>query len=414
MTLCFPETNPAKEKYMKILMLTPYLPYPLHSGGQTRSFNLIKNLSQNHEITLFSFIRREEEKGYIKNLLPFCKKIKVFKRRKAWSLINMILAAITPFPFLVVIYLSRTLRQALIQELGTQKYDLIHAETFYVMPNIPKTKLPVLLVEQTIEYQVYQHFRNELPFILVRLPVALDVWKVKFWERFFWNKASKVIAVSQNDKQKMVNLNPRLGVEVVPNGVDSDSFKMNPGIKSHKDKNKPTILYVGNFKWLQNREAVEILIKEIWPEVKKSFPQAKLWIVGRGIGIMKNFASRDISFDESVDDISTSYNKADLMIAPIRGPGGTRLKVLESLASGCPVVTTPVGIEGIGTKDGAEVLIGRTSKEIAEKSIMALNNDNLRKTMIVKGRQFVVQNYDWNKITKKLEQIYEDVCKKNN
>src|SRR3990167_3248124 len=137
---------------MKILMLTPYLPYPLLSGGQIRSYNLLKNLSRKHDITLFSFIRKNEEQAHIPELQKFCRKVVVFKRRPAWDIRNLIISGLTAYPFLVSIYISHTLRTQVTKELQDNDYDLIHAETFYVMPNIPKTNIPTLLVEQTIEY----------------------------------------------------------------------------------------------------------------------------------------------------------------------------------------------------------------------------------------------------------------------
>src|SRR3989338_494115 len=103
---------------MKILMLTPYLPYPLLSGGQIRTYNLLKNLAKKHEITLFSFIRQDGENAYKKELLKFCQRVETFKRRPAWSIINILLAGLTPFPFLVSIYYSRTLRHAIEEELN--------------------------------------------------------------------------------------------------------------------------------------------------------------------------------------------------------------------------------------------------------------------------------------------------------
>ncbi len=183
---------------MKILMLTPYLPYPLYSGGQTRSFNLIKNLSKNNEITLFSFIRNEGERKFISQLAPYCRKVQVFKRRPAWAPVNIILSGLTLYPFLVVIYLSRTLRSALQQELRNNEYDMIHAETFYVLPNIPKTKIPTLLVEQTIEYQVYQHFVDSFNPEFLKPLLLLDVFKVKRWESYYWRRVNKVVAVSDD------------------------------------------------------------------------------------------------------------------------------------------------------------------------------------------------------------------------
>ena len=183
-------------------MLTPYLPYPLFSGGQTRSFNLLKNLSKNHEITLFSFIRSDNEKKYIENLKPYCRKIHVLKRRPAWSFINVLLSGFTLYPFLVVIYLSKQLKESLARELKNDNYDLIHAETFYVMPNLPKTDIPTLLVEQTIEYEVYQHFMRRSTNLLLKPFLWLDVQKVKYWESYYWHKANRVVAVSENDKKK--------------------------------------------------------------------------------------------------------------------------------------------------------------------------------------------------------------------
>lgn len=393
-------------------MLTPYLPYPLYSGGQTRSFNLIKNLSKHHEITLCSFIRSDEEKKYLGNLSSLCRKIYVFKRRSAWSLINILLSGFTPYPFLVVIYLSKTLRLFLLNELKKERYDLIHAETFYVMPNIPKTNIPTLLVEQTIEYQVYQHYVEEFTPFFLKPILRLDVRKVKFWESYYWKKASKVIAVSEDDKSKMKKLVSSLDVEVVPNGVDFYSFNLKNLGKTRRTKDQ-ILLYVGNFKWLQNREAVEILINKIWPKISREIPQLKLWIVGRGIDSLKKLETARINFDETVTNIQTTYQKADVVLAPIKGPGGTRLKVLEAMASGCPVVTTPVGIKGIEARHGKEVLVGNTEEELAQLTVKVLKNPNLSKKMVVEAKKLVASKYDWFKITNKLQSIYEDVCTNN-
>src|SRR5436190_4022197 len=196
---------------MKILMLTPYLPFPLMSGGQTRSYNLIKNLSKKHEITLFSLIKNENEKQYVKELEKFCKKVKVFKRSSSpWTLRNILLTGFGVYPFLVIRNLSPEERKAIEKELAIEKYDLIHAETFYVMPHIPETKVPVLLVEQTIEYLVYKHYVEVQAPFFIRPLFWIDVRKLKYWETFFWKKASKVVAMSNSDKKVMQELVPPL------------------------------------------------------------------------------------------------------------------------------------------------------------------------------------------------------------
>lgn len=391
---------------MKILMITPYLPYPLLSGGQTRSYNLIKNLASDYQISLFSFIRDQDEQRYKSALAKYCKKIKMFKRRPAWSPLNIFLSAVTPYPFLVSIYLSKTFRQALKKELQKESYDLIHAETFYVMPNIPKTTVPILLIEQTIEYMVYQHYVECAAPTILKPLLWLDVAKVKFWEKHFWARASRVVAMSNADKKKMQSILPGLEVDIVPNGVDVEAFRS----KKKKKLNQITILYVGNFKWLQNREAVEILLTDVWPQVKKTYPQAHLWIVGRGqTAELKRLATADVNFDEHVDDIRQAYSQADLILAPIEGPGGTRLKILEAMASSCPVVTTPVGIEGIEAEHGIHVMVGKTPNELAAHAIRVLRDDGLRQRLTSQAFSLVKQKYNWQDITKNLAEIYRKV-----
>lgn len=391
---------------MRILMLTPYLPYPLLSGGQTRSYNLLKNLKKDYEITLFSFIRKKEELKYSEELLKYCKKVEVFQRRDAWSPINISLAALSPYPFLVAIYFSLTLRRALERELSAGKYDLIHAETFYVMPNIPKTTVPILLVEQTIEYRVYQHFVKNSALFFLKPLFWFDVFKVKYWETYFWKKANRVVAMSEADRNKMYELAPKLSVDIVPNGVDLSQFKADEQLSLQE----PVILYVGNFKWLQNYEAVRVLILEVWPIVKKVYPNAKLLIVGRGLKkTLQSLSSEGIVFDQDTDDIRRAYTKADVMVAPIKGPGGTRLKILEAMASGCPVVTTHVGIEGIEAQNGKEVLIGGNPKEIASLVIEILQNNKKRLAITQNARKLVEEKYNWVAITKRLDEIYQKV-----
>lgn len=388
-------------------MLTPYLPYPLLSGGQIRTYNLLRNLAKKHEITLFSFIRNENENLYKDKLLKFCKRVETFKRRPAWSILNIFLSGFTPFPFLVSIYYSHKLQKAIIHELKNHKYNLIHSETFYVMPNIPKTVVPILLVEQTIEFLVYQHF-VETVFLPLRLLLSLDVIKIKFWEKFFWRKAQKVVAMSGADKEVMEMEVPLLDVDIVPNGVDTEEF-----FKIQNQSNRgSTILFVGNFKWLQNKEAVSVLVEKIWPKILEKLPLSSLWIVGRfPTEKIKNYKSKVIKVSENIEDIRSVYAKADVLLAPIYGPGGTRYKILEAMASGLPVVTTTRGIEGLNALNETHVLVRDNPESLANATIEVLKNKDMYSKLVKNGKKLVSENYDWKKISGKLDSLYEEVAR---
>ena len=248
-------------------MLTPYFPYPLHSGGQIRSYNLLKNLSKKHEITLFSFIRSKNEEKHIKELKKFCHDVKIFKRRKAWDPRNIILSGLTLYPFLVSIYFSKHVKKAILKELQNYNYDLIHAETFYVMPNLPNSvKIPTLLVEQTIEYAVYQRYVKDFNFFLLKPLLYFDVFKIKFWEKYYWNRATRLVAMSNSDKTIMQRFVKGRKVNVVANGVDVKHFSAKCRSSSGRNLQKPktpTILFVGNFKWLPNKDDVIKAVKKV-------------------------------------------------------------------------------------------------------------------------------------------------------
>lgn len=386
-------------------MLTPYLPYPLWSGGQIRTYNLLKNLSRKHQITLFSFIRDPREKEYINNLKIFCKDVKVFLKRPPWSAKSLTLAAMTYYPLVVCMYLLQKVRNMIAEAIAKENFDLIHAETFYVMPNIPQNNIPIILIEQTIEYQVYRHFTHNVRFLPMKLLMSWDVTKILFWEKRFWRKASRVVAMSEADKTQMQKLSPGLKVDLVPNGVDTEFFSFK---KTQKPTHKKTILFVGNFKWLQNREAVSILVKTIWPEIKKSLPEARLFIVGKfPTKEILDYASRSITVSSNVNDIRRVYEESDILLAPIYGPGGTRYKILESMASGLPVVTTATGIEGLDCVNGRHAQIAEDPSDLAKQTIKVLTNISLYNRLVRNGRKLVEEQYNWKKIAASLDRIYQ-------
>lgn len=392
-------------------MLTPYLPYPLLTGGQTRSFNLIKRLSAlGHQITLFSLVKSSAERKYVDQLEKYCLEIKVFNRsEKPWTPGNILKTGFSFYPFLVIRNWAEGEKGAIAKKIKEEKFDLIHAETFYVMPHIPKTSIPILLVEQTIEYLVYRHFAEMFKLPLVKQLLYLDVLKMKYWELKYWKVAARVIAMSEEDKKTMRDQISGIDVDIVPNGVDSDFF--NTPLTSRSAS--PIVLYLGNFTWLQNREAVQVLREKVWPKIKKTLPSAKLWIVGKEAkSFFASLESSDIKVTE-VLDVREVYQKASVLVAPIYGGGGTRYKNFEAFASGLPVVTTSIGIRGTKAKDEVDVIIRDKPEEIALAAIKLLTNQKLAGQIAKNARIMVKEKYDWDPIARKLSAVYQELGKQS-
>lgn len=398
---------------MKILMLVPFLPNTSMSGGQTRWYNIIKYLSKKHEITLFSLIKDESERRFIPELLKYCKKVEVFTRSKSpWTFRNIILTAFSFYPFLVIRNWSPKVKKAIAAELEKGKYDLIHAEAFYVMPHLPKTDTPSILVEQTIEYMVYKHFVDtKVPFFL-RPIFMIDILKLRFWELYFWKKTNRLVAVSSEDKKVMQELIPNIVVDVIPNGVDAEFFAS----KKVSKKTPPRVMYgVTNFEWLQNVEAVDTLIKDVWPIIHKNMTNVKLWIVGRLIPqslVDLSLKNPDIEITESIADARDAYLGATLMVTPIKGSGGTRLKILEAMAAKLPIISSTIGVAGLALKNNVHAIIADDPKELAEAAIKLLKDSKLREKIGKNGQTFVKNNYDWKSVVKIHDTIYEEITKK--
>ena len=397
---------------MKILMLTPYLPYPLLSGGQIRTYNLLKNLSKDHEITLFALIKDEKERQYIKDLEPIVSKIEVFKRtQNPWALRNILLAGFSLYPFLVTRNLPFRMMSAIKDELKYD-YDLIHAETFYMMPNIPKTKIPVLLVEQTIEHLGYEFYAKNSPHWFLKPLLYIDIAKIRYWERFFWRKADRLVTMSPEDRQVIqAELGESRRIDVVANGVDSKRFSQ----KSKRLPESPTILFVGTFKWLPNIDAVRYLVTEIWPGIKEKVSDARLWIVGHSPTdeVKKLGRQTDVKVSANVADIRDAYSQAHILLAPIRSGKGTRYKIIEAMATNTPVVTTSLGAEGLKIEPGKHLLVGDTAESLIKQTVKLLDNSKLQSKLAAAAKSVVEKNYNWESISKDLDKLYRELGKKN-
>lgn len=386
---------------MKILIVSSYLPYPLFSGGQIRLYNLIKNLSEKHSITLVCEKRDHQTQKDIDEVKKICESVYIAERKKQWSTTNILKTGFSLDPFLITGHTSKEMKEIISKVLSSEKFDLIHVETFYVMQNLPKTNLPIVLAEHNVEYKVYEKFVNKSLFIAKPL-LYLDILKLKRIEKAYWKKATKLIAVSEIEAKEMGR-----DVEIVPNGVDIDKFKMRKVFKGKKKK----VLFIGDFKWIQNRDSIVYIIKNIWPKVVKKNPDARLWIVGKKIpDSIKELKDESIIFDENApNETELIFQEADVLLSPIRVGGGTNFKILESMSCGTPVITTALGNEGIKARENEEIVICDLPEEFSNKTSLLLTDEYLYEKISRNSRKFIEKNYDWKNISKKLNKVYESL-----
>ncbi|MFA6185133.1 MAG: glycosyltransferase family 4 protein [Candidatus Shapirobacteria bacterium] len=397
-----------------ILMITPYIPRLSQSGGQNSSFYSIKYLSPENNITLICLSPDEEG---LEDIKQYCSKVIVVKRGKTWDPKKVLMTGFSPYPFLVMKHINKKFREAIQHELDTNSFDLIHCDCFYPMPNIPKTKIPIVLVDLTVEYEVYKHYVETVTSWkkILKPLLWIDVLKLKYWETYYWKNTHTVVAFAEEDQQLISKITGRNDIKLFQNGVDNKFFES----KAKTEKSKfPSILFgVSNMKWMQNRESVEMIMKDSWPKIKKAIPECKFYIIGRHAPDYYNhYRSEDIiveeaDFDGQPQDPMFYYQYCWALVAPMGSGGGTRNKFLEAMACRLPIITTPEGMGGIKIENFKQSIICDYD-QIAKNTIDLLKDSKKRILMGEEANKLIRSKYSYQSSVNGLNQIYQEITKK--
>lgn len=390
---------------MNVLFVSALLPYPLYSGGQVRIYNLLKLLSRKHTITLYTFLRDHQEAAYIPKL-PFLHRIEYVHRGIAMQPSYIVRSILGKYPLLLSSYTNAILRDRIHKELRKNAYDLIHIEPFYVWPSVPEAEIPLVVGEHNIEYQVYERYvALSIPHIIQPL-FTQDIKKIRYWERYVWSKASHITAVSQSDADIIRNSISTKTVSIVPNGVDIHHYL-------YKTRSfcrfEASFLFVGNFSWLPNVEAVTVLLQQIWPEVLKAIPTAKLTIIGSRMStrIQQYTHQNGILIKERVADIRKEYYQSHALLSPISIAGGTKFKLLEAMACGTPIISTREAFVGLDVIPGYHTEIAQKSGDFVEQICDLYRHPSRWITMTERARSHIEKHYDWRNIADTLSHIWE-------
>jgi glycosyltransferase involved in cell wall biosynthesis len=228
------------------------------------------------------------------------------------------------------------------------------------------------------------------------------------WEPKMALLCDKSIVVSDIDKILLKSLEPMLDISVVPNGVDTKGYLPYP-----LDERGENILIVGSMDYEPNADAVKYFCNQIFPYIKEKIPECTLTIVGKNppVEILRLDADPRIMVKANVEDVRPYYKEALISAVPLRSGGGTRLKILESMALGTPVVSTSIGCEGLEVKNGCHILIADEAEDFANKICNLMTSSMLWHDISRRARELVEEKYDWAGITKGLESIYEELLK---
>ena len=402
---------------MKILFLSQRFVFPMDTGGKIRTGNILRELGKLAEVTVISNVESPKDDGYIDQMRGLCNHfVSVpWKETERYSIrfyFSVLLKKFSRYPVSVLNDYSRSLEQALLQELERQDYDLLICDFLQSTLNLRKVSgIPTLLFQHNVEAQITQRHVER-----ASNEVARRFWSIQHKRMFRHEKAmclnfDGVIAVSDSDKEIMENWYGATNVHTIPTGVDIEFFKPLEEVAQ-----KQQLVFTGSLDWLPNEDALVHFIDSIFPEVKSAFSKVHLLIVGRKPPprlerLVKG--REDIELTGWVDDTRPYIAESTVYIVPIRIGGGTRMKIYEALAMGKALVSTTVGAEGLPLTNGEHFLNADEDSDFANAVIELLGDENKRQELAHNARAYVVEHFGWNKVAERFLEICQQVAKKH-
>lgn len=395
---------------MRVLWISPKLPYPPESGDKLRQFNLISKLSSSVEISLVAFTLTEQEEEWAGHMRRYCRNVKTFFFHEL-SQIQRVGSILTSFnPYYVTRYQNSEVSNYILNEMTTFRPDVIQIEHTYLaeyLRMIPShLSCPSILTKHNIDADLALQNYRLADNIVKKAFWWLEWKKMAVYEPEADNLFSSVVVMSEIDRAEIMGRekSPE-SVEVVENGVDTGKFQ--PLFPVYD----PVILFVGALDYLPNQDAVFYICNEILPLLKKSFQDMKVLIVGRKPSSeIRDLASDSVEIWSDVPSVEPFYRRASIAIVPLRAGSGSRLKILEAMAFGRPVVSTPKGAEGLEIEPGKDFLMADDPPAFAESITNLLADNGLYEQIAQTARKTVERKYDWSEASKKMTRIYSRLC----
>ena len=417
---------------MKILYLAHRIPYPPNKGDKIRSFNEIKYLSRRHEIHLACLADNPKDLKYECDLKKYCKTTNVIFINPKLAKLKSTIRLFSTKPLSICYFYSKRLQKAIDHLLSTHHFDCIFCFSSPMAEYIFRSKFLVsgfqkLGFNKNINRP---ETSNQQPAtkIMDFVDVDSDKWAqyaqyVRFPQSWIYRLESRKLAryekkvaetfdhsifVTGSEVKIFKDQNPHIkNITAIPNGVDLDYFSPRFCQKPETSLQQPVIVFTGAMDYFANIDGVVWFTKEILPLIKKEIPEIRFYIVGSNPTkeVLSLSDNNNVTVTGYVPDTREYLGKATVVVVPLRIARGIQNKILEAMAMGIPVVTTPQAFEGIEAQPGRDLILGENAEKIAEGVIKLIREASLRKSLGDNARRVIENNYSWTKNLEKLDRI---------
>lgn len=399
---------------MKILIISPYIPWPLYSGSCVRIFNLLKRLSlDGHEI--FLLVGNGDALSITDpELSKLCKKIYMYKTPGFSRIFSILYSIFSPKIFPAVKFQSKNFIKVLNEILAENKINVVWVNFLFMADMLPfdlKKTIPVILDQHESERLLYRgYIKNGT--LAEKFFAVINIVKLKKFEERVFSKISMLACVSHTEAEIAEKYATKgIKILVVPNGVDEKFFNDFEAFNNKENR----IIFCANMAVRRNIEAAVWFAKDIFTKIKERISDAEFWIIGSWPNkeVLALSSIPRVHVVGMVEDITKYYRGGRVFVAPYHFAAGSPLKVLEAMASGIPVVSTDVSSKGIGAINDKNIIIANNEKDFCDGVVNLLSDPVKAKELAVSAQNFIREKYTWEKIVAHLEsEIYKLVLNK--
>lgn len=377
---------------MRVLVVTETVPYPLDSGGRIKTYHTLEILTRAHEVRLHAFIRDQSQRGHQAALeaLGVPTTLHLVRRsvpREAWFAARSVAGA----PYSVGRHFDRAVMAALEATVREWSPDLVYCDHLSMAEYARRLPVPFVYDAHNVEYAILQRFAGTRRDPLSRAAAAVEWRRVRDYEAEVCRQSRLVFVVSDVDGAELARL---AGTAVrfcaVPIAVDARV----PAVETLTGA--PALMFLGGLHWPPNADALLTFVRESWPRVRAAYPAATLTSIGRDDSAVaaECRAAPGVRLTGWVPEIDSFVAQSRVLVVPMRAGSGMRVKILEAMARGVPVVSTTVGCEGIDVEPGRHLLVADDPAAFADAVIRVLQDDTLAETLRHEARRLVLERYD--------------------
>ena len=400
---------------MRVLQFAPRVCWPLDTGAKLRNYHLARVLAQRADVSLLAF---DDHLPFSAELISafekMYKQVVAIPRDSAYTVTKVLRGLLGKTPLPVLNYTTSPMKRALENFLSQEDFDIIQVESIHLMSYLPivrkARKRPVVVCDwHNVESELMQRYSQREPGRLRRAYASRTARLMSEFEKRALRDFDAHITVSQRDAERLRTISPDARIFVIENGVDID-FYSDLGAN---DESLRRLVFVGSMDYHANIDAAVNFAREVWPQVRERQPKLIFTIVGKDPAPeVRGLAQiHGIEVTGTVDDVRPFYRDASVAVVPLKVGGGSRLKILEAMAAGVPVVSTTLGAEGLEVHHDENILIADTNEQLVAAITSVIENKTRRDHLSAAGRALVSSRYDWSSLGTALHNVYEKLLR---